>query len=338
EGSLGDMQARLDAAAARSAGVIERRGAAGFVRECHGDLHLNNIVLWHGRPTLFDALEFDPALATIDTLYDLAFLLMDLDHAGCREAANIVFNRYLWRNDQDMDLEGLVALPLFLVQRCLIRALVTAQQAQQSKLASPISGSASEDDQAQRYLRQAFDALESSPARLIGVGGLSGTGKSTLAAALAPHFGCSPGALHLRSDLERKALFGVEETQRLPAASYTTAVGAEVYERLVRKSRLALAAGHTVIVDAVFADPTERARLATIAAEAGVTFTGVWLDAPRETLIGRVEARRGDASDADGQVVARQLDSGVGRLDWTRVDASGSPDETLALAKLRLEI
>ena len=108
-----------------------QRAAAGFVRRCHGDLHLNNVVLWRGRPVLFDAIEFDEEIATIDTLYDLAFLLMDLDNRGRRGAANIVLNRYLWRSGADLDLHGLAALPLFLGLRAAIRAMVTAERAQQ---------------------------------------------------------------------------------------------------------------------------------------------------------------------------------------------------------------
>jgi aminoglycoside phosphotransferase family enzyme len=90
------------------------------VRRCHGDLHLNNIVLWRGRPVLFDAIEFDEELATIDTLYDLAFLLMDLSRRRQRPAGNLVLNRYLWRSGADLDFRGLQALPLFLGLRAAI--------------------------------------------------------------------------------------------------------------------------------------------------------------------------------------------------------------------------
>ena len=103
----------------------------GFVRRCHGDLHLANIVMWDGRPALYDAIEFDEAIATVDTLYDLAFLLMDLDHYDQRPAANIVLNRYLWRSGEPLDLRGLIAMPLFLALRAAVRAMVTADRAGQ---------------------------------------------------------------------------------------------------------------------------------------------------------------------------------------------------------------
>ena len=169
-------RARLDAITP----MLHRRANAGMVRRCHGDLHLGNIVLWHGQPTLFDAIEFDETIATIDTLYDLAFLLMDLDRRGQRAAANVVLNRYLWRTQGQLDLEGLAALPLFLALRAGIRAMVLAQRA--------TLRSAHHDHEASCYLSAATAYLDPVTPQLIAVGGLSGTGKSTLAAALAPSF------------------------------------------------------------------------------------------------------------------------------------------------------
>src|SRR5204863_6249263 len=111
--------------------ILDERARSRCVRRCHGDLHLGNIVLWGGRPLLFDAIEFDETIATVDTLYDLAFLLMDLDRHGQRRAANIVLNRYLWRDGDDPSLRGLQALPLFLGVRAGVRAMVTAERAAQ---------------------------------------------------------------------------------------------------------------------------------------------------------------------------------------------------------------
>lgn len=211
-GTLAALPDTLDAAAAqrfreratakmhRCAAVLDQRASAGFVRRCHGDLHLNNIVLRHGRPVLFDAIEFDDDLATIDTLYDLAFLLMDLDRSGQRLAANAVLNRYFWRSNSDLDLRGLRALPLFLGLRSGVRAMVTAERAEQER------GDANVRDRhkAREFLDAAIAHLARGAAQLIAIGGLSGTGKSTLGRALAPEVGPTPGAVHLRSDLERK--------------------------------------------------------------------------------------------------------------------------------------
>jgi aminoglycoside phosphotransferase family enzyme len=212
---------------------VKARAAAGFVRRCHGDLHLNNIVLWHGCPMLFDAIEFNEELATIDTLYDLAFLLMDLDRRGQRRVANTVLNRYLWRSGADLDLRGLEALPLFLGLRAAIRALVTAERVQQES----VEFAARDRRIAHDYFKSANTYLGPPAPRLVVVGGLSGTGKSTLARALAPELGPAPGAVHLRSDLERKRLYGVAETARLEPEAYTQPTSTAVYAVLYAKAR-----------------------------------------------------------------------------------------------------
>ncbi len=330
--SVDELEVRCAAQLERIAPILARRAAAGRVRRCHGDLHLGNIVLWRGRPTLFDALEFDEKLATIDTLYDLAFLLMDLDQRGQRAAANVVLNRYLWRSQSLLDLEGLAALPLFLGLRAAIRAMVLAQRASVEN----VSGKRAAQTAATAYFNAALGYLSPVPARMIAVGGLSGTGKSTLAAALESGNGPAPGAVHLRSDLERKALFGVAETDRLEASCYTQETGRRVYEMLLRKAKAVLAAGHTVIVDAVFLDQRERGELEQVAQNMGVPFTGLWLAAPESAMTRRVADRKGDASDATPDVVRRQitlLDEGDGSCSWSRVDASGTPEATLAAAR-----
>ena len=327
------------------------RARAGAVRRCHGDLHLANIVVWKDRPVLFDALEFSKEMATIDTLYDLAFLLMDLMHHHQRPAANLIMNRYIWRTgynntkgvqsgsesgaadahtgDVD-DIKGLALLPLFLSCRAGIRAMVEATRAATSDL-SP-SQRSTHIERANSYLVSAIKYLTPPPPRLVAIGGLSGTGKSTLAAALAPQLGEAIGALHLRSDLERKAIMGVVETQRLPPQTYTREASQRVYERLVQRAAAGIAAGQSVIVDAVFAEADERARLAEIATDYQAPFAGLWLEADPETLRHRVDRRTGDASDATSFVVDRQLGYQIGSLDpaWTKIDAGGGSNETLA--------
>ena len=315
-------------------GLLEKRATHGFVRRCHGDLHLANIVLWQGRPTLFDAIEFDEGIATVDTLYDLAFLLMDLEARGQREAANIVLNRYLWRSQQMPDLEGLAALPMFLALRAGIRAMVLAQRA---ALGSP-SGSGNSAGPARDYLDKALEFLSARPARLIAVGGLSGTGKSTLAAALAPMIGRAPGAVHLRSDLERKALFGVGETERLLTDFYSVQAGRRVYDVLSTKTRAALVADQSVVVDAVFLRAEERDAIEGIATSLGVGFGGLWLTAAPETLIERVGARTADASDATPDVVRFQLTRDHSGGGWKTIDAGGTPDATLRAVRDALAI
>ena len=305
--------------------VLDERARRGFVRRCHGDLHLGNIVLWQGRPMLFDAVEFDEAIATVDVLYDLSFLLMDLDRHQQRRAANLVLNRYLWRASDELALRGLVAMPLFLGCSAGVRAMVTAERAAQEQG----TGAARERERARAYMQAAREYLAPPPPRLLAVGGLSGTGKTTLSAALAPQLGPAPGAVHLRSDLERKSLLGVEETARLPSQSYTPEHSGQVYAIVLHKARLALAAGHAVVADAVYSTPEERSGIEQIASDLGVPFKGLWLTAAPERLVARVEARRGDASDATPDVVAQQLTWEIGALSaaWTAVDADGNPEE-----------
>jgi hypothetical protein len=254
---------------------------------------------------------------------------MDLEQRGRRASANRVLNRYLWHGQKDLDIEGLAAMPLFLGLRAGVRALVAAD-----KLA--LAGGGADDGkraEARAYLDAALGFLDPPPARIVAVGGLSGTGKSTLAAALAPGLGPSPGAVHLRSDVERKAMRGVEETVRLGPEAYTPEANARVYEALLRKARLAAAAGHGVIIDAVFPREVERQSAQAMASELGVPFQGLWLTARREVLLARVGARVGDASDATADVVERQLASEAEPNSWIKVDASRGETETLEAAR-----
>jgi aminoglycoside phosphotransferase family enzyme/predicted kinase len=324
----------------RVAPLLIERAKAGCIRRCHGDLHLGNIVLINGAPVAFDALEFSEALATIDVLYDLAFLLMDLDFRGARHAANIALNDYVGTAPVGNEIEGLSTLPLFLAARAGVRAIVSIARSEQLDAAEKEACHA----HARRYLEFGCGYLAPPHPVLVAVGGLSGTGKSTLAAKLAPFLGAAPGALHLRSDVERKRLFGVPETQRLDRQHYRIGIAQRVYSILEQKGRSALAAGHSVIVDAVFAKPEERADIERIAQACGVAFVGLWLDAPAPTLIARVEQRHGDASDADRRVVKEQLSYDLGEISWHRVDAAGSAEEAYenarsvpALAPLMLE-
>lgn len=316
--------------------LLEARGEAGLVRRCHGDLHLGNIVLMDGRAVPFDALEFDERLATIDVWYDLAFLLMDLDVRGDRAAANTVLNAYIGLEPTGGEIEGLAALPLFLATRAAVRALVACESA----LQKPDGEDGEDVAHAIAYLRAANRYLAPRTPLLIGIGGLSGTGKSVLAMSLAPLVGPAPGALILRTDVERKRMFGVAETERLSPEHYTEDISDKVYERLYEKAVSALKTGHGVIFDGVSAKPAERERLEAIARENGARFAGLWLEAPLETQIARVNARCGDASDADAAVVHAQSSHQLGSMTWTTIDASRTPQHTLeaAITVLQCEI
>jgi aminoglycoside phosphotransferase family enzyme/predicted kinase len=319
--------AATQAVLARLAPLLEARRRAGKVRHCHGDLHLRNICLVAGRPTLFDCVEFSRLISNIDVLYDLAFLLMDLHIRELDALGNAVFNRYLDLRDES---NGLAALPLFLSVRAAVRAHVSAAAARQQDR----DAQARTREDARRYLLQAGKLLQPRWPRLIAIGGLSGTGKSTVAYGLAPQVGAVPGARVLRSDVIRKRLFDAALTDRLPAAAYRAEVGVRVFQRLREEAAAALAAGHSVIADAIYARAAEREAIAGVAQAAKVPFVGLWLEAPADVLATRIAARRGDASDATAAVLRQQLTYELGRIDWHRVDAGG-PAEAVIAAALR---
>jgi aminoglycoside phosphotransferase family enzyme/predicted kinase len=300
------MAARLDA-----------RRDAGFVRHCHGDLHLNNVCMLEDEPVLFDAIEFNEAFSHIDVFYDLAFLLMDLEHGGDGRFANTVLNRYL---ECTGDFGGLALLPLLLSCRAAVRAHVKAAQAK---------GDGNVEKEALSYLEDAIRFLEPAPPRLIVLGGVSGTGKSTLGRALAPMIGAAPGAVMLRSDVLRKSLWNVSDKMALPDAAYTADVTREVYDVLRSRAEGILAQGHSVIADAVYGTSEERKGIADMARRMGVSFQPIWLDAPLAILERRVAARRNDASDATVAILHRQRAAVTPPMDWINVDAGGTPEDTV---------
>jgi aminoglycoside phosphotransferase family enzyme/predicted kinase len=306
--------------------LLEARARGGCLRHCHGDLHLRNIVEIDGAPVLFDAIEFDDRLATIDVLYDLAFLLMDLGKRGLAAHANAVLNAYLEAEGGTGNLLGLTALPLFLAMRATIRAKVEMLRA---RMAAGSQAEAARDE-ARAYFSLAQEFLAPTAPRLVAVGGLSGTGKSAVSRAIAPRLGAFPGAVIVRSDVERKRLFGVAPEERLPARAYAPEVSDQVYAMSRKRAMLALLGGQAVIVDAVQAKPEEREALAGLAAKLGVAFRGLWLEAPAKLLRERVAARRGDVSDATPSVVDEQLGYDIGAQGFTVIDASRPLDEVAA--------
>ena len=313
--------------------LLAHRGRLGRVRRGHGDLHLGNIALIDGRPVLFDAIEFDPLIAAGDVLYDLAFLLMDLCERGRPEAANIVLNRYLAETRRAEDLDGLAALPLFLSLRAAIRAKVTAARIERADALERVEIERS----ARAYFAFAQRAIAPSEAKFVAVGGLSGTGKTRLARALAPGIAPMPGAVIVRSDVERKGLFGIAEADKLPEAAYAPEVSKRVYAALSEKAHRILAAKHSAIVDAVFAQPQERSALAEVAKAVNVRLLGLFLTAGLELRVARVGTRLNDASDAEDVVARAQERYDLGPIDWTRIDASGTVEETLVRAQAVLD-
>jgi len=300
----------------RHTALLERRRAAGLVRQCHGDLHLRNIVLLDGHPTLFDGIEFNDAIACTDVLYDLAFLLMDLWRRHLPTHANTVWNGYLAETG---DLSGIELLPLFLSCRAAVRAKTSATAA---GLQDELRARADLERAARDYLALAGEFLHPAPPALVAIGGFSGSGKSTLAYALAPTLGAAPGAVVLRSDELRKQLCGVAPLVRLGPEGYTPEVSRRVYAQLAAHAETVVRAGASVIADAVYARPEDRSAIEQAAMAVGVPFTGLWLDAPEAVLAARLRERAGDVSDADADVLHQQSARGAGAIAWHRLNAS----------------
>ena len=324
ERDLAPLCAAMRSALAESGGLLDARRAAGKVRRCHGDLTLRNIAMIGGEPTPFDCLEFDEALATIDVLYDLSFVLMDLRHRARGDLANVLFNRYMDAADET---DGLALLPLFMAMRAVIRAHVTARMSQDADSAARERMKA----EARAYVQLAEYAMRGGAPRLVGIGGLSGSGKSTVAAALAPLIAPMPGARVLSSDRIRKSLFGAAPTQRLPAHAYAPDVSQRVYASAREQAGACLHAGWPVVCDAVFDRAEDRMALRDVAASRRMPFHGFWLEAAEATLAARVAARSGDPSDATVEVLRAQqakLAAAGEAIEWTRLDASRPADET----------
>jgi aminoglycoside phosphotransferase family enzyme/predicted kinase len=307
---------------ARLTPLLEERRAKGLVRWCHGDLHLGNICLLDGRPALFDAIEFSEDIACVDVFYDLAFLLMDLDHRGAKGVAGWVMNHYL---DLSGDFAAMAALPLFLSLRAGVRAHVSATMAEHAGA----ERRAQLESEAGRYLDEALAYLTPPAPRLLAVGGLSGSGKSRMGRELAPLLGV-PAAAVVRTDSLRKHLAGVAITEKLGPEGYSKEMGERTYQALYDTCAQLLAAGHSAVADAVFAKPHQRAAIEAVAARAGVRFDGLWLETPPDLAISRIEARKANVSDATPEVLKRQLAYDLGAITWTRIDSSDSKESTLA--------
>ncbi|EUC00194.1 aminoglycoside phosphotransferase [Rhizobium sp. CF080] len=302
--------------------LLDRRALAGRVRRCHGDLHLRNICLLGGKPCLFDCIEFNLGIATVDVLYDLAFLLMDLWHRGFPDLANLVMNRYL---DGIDDEDGFCLLPFFMAIRAEVRAHVTATQAEE-----PGQDAASLAQEAKSYFDLAHALLKETPPRLIAIGGLSGSGKTTVADRLAAKVGAPPGARIVESDRIRKALHGVSAETRLPVSAYQPDVSRRVYHEMARHAELILAEGGSVVADAVFDDPANRRLMEAAVTNTRAVFQGIWLEADPELLWKRVRERAGSPSDATTDVLSGQLARKPTDITWRHLDASKEPDAVAA--------
>jgi len=274
----------------RQSALMQERKLRWFVRECHGDLHLGNITVIDGKPVMFDCIEFNPELRWIDVISEMAFLVLDLLHFGNDRHAYGLLNRYLQLTG---DYEGLVLLRYYLVYRALVRAKVALLTGTQPR--------ADEDYRAYADLATRFIHPER-PVLLI-THGFSGSGKSFFARQLAARI----GAIQIRSDIERKRLFGLREQDASGGGIYSFEANERTYRRLGELAKTILAAGYSVIIDAAFLKSAERDWVRDLAADCRVRFGVISVQAPEQALRARIESRKQDASEATVDVLTQQL-------------------------------
>lgn len=299
---LNRLQSWTEEFAASSRGLLEERRLDGRIRECHGDLHLGNITRLEGHLTPFDGIEFNPALRWIDTLSDLAFLLMDLQSRDLSPQSVQLLNRYLERTG---DYHGLPLLRFYLLYRALVRAKVNAIRASQEGLDRGAVSQVLEDYR--RYLGLAESVIRQPPAALLITHGPSGSGKSHISAWLAEQL----MAIRIRSDVERRRLYPDSTQAGSPPhpQRYTPGATEVTYAHLEAMARQLLQAGFSVIVDATFLKRRQRLGFVELAASLQTPILILDCRAPDEVLrarIGRRAATGGDASEADREVLELQ--------------------------------
>lgn len=299
------LAAWLDARVRALEPILLARARAGFVRECHGDLHLANVALVEGRPVLFDCLEFDLALRTIDVLDEAAFAYMDFLAHGRSDLAARFLNTYL---EATGDYEGVPCLPFFTLHRALVRAKVASIRRGQPGIDASAAARIAAD--VERHVAVAEAQTVARRPLLAVTCGLSGSGKTTVGGALVEAL----PALRIRSDVERKRLAGLAATARtgspIGGGLYDSALSEQTYARLERLARVLLEGGMSVVVDAAFLVRRERGRFRALALAVGARFALVLCHAPIEVLRARVAARQSagcDASEAGPAVLEHQL-------------------------------
>lgn len=321
EAKAGTWRSRAHATLETLPRLIARRVQLGRIRRCHGDLHLGNVVMIRDAPTPFDAIEFNEGIASIDVLYDLALAQSDLVVRGCADLANSLMNCYLGAT---RDYMGIPLMPLYLSMRGAVRAMTAASR-----------GCVEE---AERDFAFAMASLLPRPAsRLVAIGGVSGSGKSTVARNLASHLAPPFGAIVIRSDVVRKRLSGMLPEVRLPADAYSARIDRKVLARMLYDARVALRAGAVVVLDATFLNSKARACVGELGRQEDARLDGIWLEIPVDFAVERVKRRTADASDATAEVVRGQTACAARPSDWQTVDAGRPLAEILSDAVLRID-
>ena len=303
--------------------LIKLRQKSGFVRKCHGDLLLSNIAYEDDHFLFFSPIEYNENLSSIDTLYDLADLLMDLEAKGLRRLANILFNHYMaYMND----LSGFPLLGLYQSMRASRRAAVCAKKAtllhgwDRRKMVK----------EARHYFDLACHFVSEKKPLLIACGGLSGSGKSRIAREIAGYMDPAPGAVVLRDDIVKKQMTGLTPTETLDKKYDTAAFEEVVYDVLRQQAAAALSVGSCVILDALFYNESERLAAEELAKKMNVPFVGLWMDAPLTVREERVKTRLRNPSDVrDRTELDSQLEWETGPITWHKVMTNKTREKTV---------
>ncbi len=302
--------------------LVNLRQKSGHVRKCHGDLLLSNIAYENGEFLFFSPIEYNASLDCIDVLYDLAYLMMDLEAKGLRRLANILFNQYIaYMND----MEGFPLLPLYQSMRATERAAVCA------KRSSLLTGTEKESaiKEAQMYFEMARHFMTRFKPVLIACGGLSGSGKSRIAREIGGLMNPAPGAVILRENVVKKQISGCRLNEQLDTAYNTPAVEKITYDVLYQQAKSALSVGACVIIDALFYNPKERQAVAELAKTMGVPFVGLWMDAPLSVRTERVSIRKNKIDDTHfEQELESQLSLDTGVIEWYQITTEQEKDDT----------
>jgi uncharacterized protein len=273
------------------------RIAGGFIRECHGDLHLRNICRWQTKILLFDCIEFNEPFRFVDTMYDIAFAVMDLEARGGKDLANRFLNIYV---EQTGDWAGLQVLPMYLSRQAYVRAKVTSFLLDDAGISDEDRVAALET--ASNYYHQAWEYTRPKQGRIILLSGLSGSGKSTLGKQIAE----SLNGMQIRSDAVRKHLGGISLLARGDDSLYTPEMTASTYQEVLSLGAKLAVQGFTVILDAKYDRQSLRAAVIDLAQSEAIQLDIIHCTAPETVLIDRLAQRTGDIADATVDLLASQ--------------------------------
>ncbi|MBE9559725.1 MAG: AAA family ATPase [Proteobacteria bacterium] len=322
----------------RMQSVFSGRKTDGFIRQCHGDMHLRNLVWLNNKPMAFDCIEFNSKLSWIDVISEIAFLVMDLQDRKQQKLANRFLNTYL---EHTGDYGGLIVLPFYLCYRALVRAKVNALRLNQNDLRNDERNKTITAFES--YLELAVTYTQVQEPKIIIMRGLSASGKSTVSQKLLDDI----GAIRIRSDVERKRLFETTSTNDAPVevdknintGIYSKNASQQTYTKLIELTSITIQAGYSVVVDAAFLKHEQRELFRQLAQRLEVPFVILEITAPAELLRQRIAQRKNDVSDADLAVLEHQLSNWQPLHEEefstaVRVDTSEQLDTALLIEKL----